>query len=465
MHNNDDKESPPGSSTDANNRRGPWSPEEDRQLLELVSVFGPSNWVRISNSLATRTPKQCRERYHQNLKPSLNRSPITAEEGALIESLVAKHGKKWAEIARHLNGRSDNAVKNWWNGGASRRGRQSTQDGQTVFVGQTDQNQNQNQNQQNQVLNQNLNQNQNQPPIHHPNQVQSQNQNSNLNLNQFQNQVQPMLHLPQPNISQPHISQPHISQPHISQQPLQHLQPLLHLPAPFAAPKSQPGAHPSPSPFPLPNVPHIAFNTQMFGPHSNYPRDYIGHQDPFARPPNFRLASFDQENFKSTFPPPTIHPSKRRLLDDNPRRHSTASAPADSFSQGPPSTSPSGTILPYHSPLLLSHASRNNSVSNELYLNSSGSALMTVSRRSSIAPEWFPNPLKDDKLHKRNASQNSYSPSLTPVSRFSVSSAVSNATSPNVAPASAPGPPGVPATSSPSARKDKTRLSVSSLID
>lgn len=107
-------------------RRGPWSPEEDRQLMDLISIFGPSNWVRISNSLCTRTPKQCRERYHQNLKPSLNRTPITQEEGLLIEKLVAKHGKKWAEIARHLNGRSDNAIKNWWNGGANRRRRAST---------------------------------------------------------------------------------------------------------------------------------------------------------------------------------------------------------------------------------------------------------------------------------------------------------------------------------------------------
>ncbi|KAG7842403.1 hypothetical protein KL942_001141 [Ogataea angusta] len=111
-------------------RRGPWSPEEDSKLLELVRLYGGEknlNWVKISQVLQTRTAKQARERYHQNLKPSLNRTPITPEEGKYIEELVQKYGKRWAEIARHLNGRSDNAVKNWWNGGANRRKRASIQ--------------------------------------------------------------------------------------------------------------------------------------------------------------------------------------------------------------------------------------------------------------------------------------------------------------------------------------------------
>lgn len=91
--------------------------------MHLVSMSGPLNWVRISQELTSRTPKQCRERYHQNLKPSLNHEPITAQEGALIESLVEQMGKRWAEIARKLHNRSDNAVKNWWNGSMNRRKR------------------------------------------------------------------------------------------------------------------------------------------------------------------------------------------------------------------------------------------------------------------------------------------------------------------------------------------------------
>ncbi|KAK5627252.1 hypothetical protein RRF57_002967 [Xylaria bambusicola] len=107
----------------AEHRRGPWSQFEDEVLIRLVQQQGPLNWVRISDTLVSRSPKQCRERYHQNLKPTLNHEPISAEEGQLIEKLVGDLGKRWAEIARRLNNRSDNAVKNWWNGSQNRRKR------------------------------------------------------------------------------------------------------------------------------------------------------------------------------------------------------------------------------------------------------------------------------------------------------------------------------------------------------
>ncbi|KAJ5678465.1 uncharacterized protein N7477_004098 [Penicillium maclennaniae] len=104
-------------------RRGPWVPEEDQLLLQLVREQGPNNWVRISQHMAYRSPKQCRERFHQNLKPSLNREPISSDEGLMIERMVNEMGKRWAEIARRLGNRSDNAVKNWWNGSMNRKRR------------------------------------------------------------------------------------------------------------------------------------------------------------------------------------------------------------------------------------------------------------------------------------------------------------------------------------------------------
>ena len=108
-------------------RRGPWLPAEDLALIELVRITGPHNWVRIAQQLHNRSPKQCRERYHQNLKANLNHDPISPQEGEFIEQLVEEVGKRWAEIARRLGNRSDNAVKNWYNGSMNRRRRRLPQ--------------------------------------------------------------------------------------------------------------------------------------------------------------------------------------------------------------------------------------------------------------------------------------------------------------------------------------------------
>jgi len=63
--------------------------------------------------MGCRSPKQCHERYYQNLKPYLNHNPISPQ-GFRFEQLVAEIGKRWAKIAWRLQDRNDNAVKIWW---------------------------------------------------------------------------------------------------------------------------------------------------------------------------------------------------------------------------------------------------------------------------------------------------------------------------------------------------------------
>ncbi|KAF6139940.1 hypothetical protein GIB67_037829 [Kingdonia uniflora] len=109
-------------SRDYNTIKGAWTLEEDRKLSEYIEVHGAKKWKIVATKTGlNRSPKSCRFRWLNYLRPNIKRGNITDQEEDLILRLHKLIGNRWSLIAGRLPGRTDNEIKNYWNSHLSKK--------------------------------------------------------------------------------------------------------------------------------------------------------------------------------------------------------------------------------------------------------------------------------------------------------------------------------------------------------
>lgn len=85
-------------------KKGPWTAAEDTILAEYVRKHGEGNWNAVQrNTGLARCGKSCRLRWANHLRPNLKKGAFSPEEERLIVELHSQLGNKWARMAAQVS--------------------------------------------------------------------------------------------------------------------------------------------------------------------------------------------------------------------------------------------------------------------------------------------------------------------------------------------------------------------------
>lgn len=86
-----------------------WSSKEDDRLLFAIHKYGLDNWCKVSEFVGNgRTRSMCSQRWIRVLDPKISKNHWTREEEKKLIQLVSLYGEKsWMKIANKLGNRSD----------------------------------------------------------------------------------------------------------------------------------------------------------------------------------------------------------------------------------------------------------------------------------------------------------------------------------------------------------------------
>ena len=95
-------------------KKGNWTEEEDQILMKWIKNHGPTMRTECSKNIRGRCGKQCRERWVNILNPGVKKGNWTQEEQKLIFQNLKRFFTSWSLMAKELDGRTENSIKNYF---------------------------------------------------------------------------------------------------------------------------------------------------------------------------------------------------------------------------------------------------------------------------------------------------------------------------------------------------------------